>query len=190
MFPLVRTDAQARLLGVLFDRPGQKLPLGEVARRAGVPPSTASKEISRLVDDGLVLSEAMGRMRIVQANWDLPWSGELATILDHTVGLVGSIAEALRPLRGIEAAFIFGSWAARRAGQPGPDPVDVDVIIIGAPDREGVRSALRPLEAHLDRHIDPTIVTPDRWADEDDPFVATVRERPLVPVLGQPVPGA
>jgi predicted nucleotidyltransferase len=38
-------------------------------------------------------------------------------------------------LAGIEAAAIFGSWAARAAGEAGPSPVDVDLLVIGRPDR-------------------------------------------------------
>ncbi len=69
---------------------------------------------------GLVTTEAMGRMRIVSANWDLPWADELARILDQTVGVVAQIEGALAEVGGVDEAFIFGSWAARRAGTAGP----------------------------------------------------------------------
>ncbi|HXH56146.1 hypothetical protein [Iamia sp.] len=179
-FPLVRTEAQARLLAVLFEHRGVSRPLGQLARRAGVPGPTASKEVARLARMGLVTTEAMGRMRIVSANWDLPWADELARILDQTVGVVAQIEGALAEVGGVDEAFIFGSWAARRAGTAGPPPHDIDLLVIGDADYDDLRTAMRDVEERAGLFVDPTVVDAPRWSAAEDPFVVTVKERELV----------
>lgn len=52
---------RARMLGVLLG--GVSLPAGEIAKAAGVNPSTASGHLARLSEEGLVAVEARGRHR-------------------------------------------------------------------------------------------------------------------------------
>jgi DNA-binding transcriptional ArsR family regulator len=58
---LLGDPARAAMIGVLHD--GRALPAGELARRAGIAPSTASEHLSRLVDGGLLAVERAGRHR-------------------------------------------------------------------------------------------------------------------------------
>jgi DNA-binding transcriptional ArsR family regulator len=52
---------RSRMLAALMD--GAALPAGEIARAAGVNPSTASGHLAKLVDEGLVAVHAQGRHR-------------------------------------------------------------------------------------------------------------------------------
>ena len=58
---LVGDPARAAMLGALAG--GVALPAGELARRAGVHPATATGHLRRLVDGGLVRVRAQGRHR-------------------------------------------------------------------------------------------------------------------------------
>ena len=75
---------------------------------------------------------------------------------------------------------IFGSWTARYAGEIGSAPNDVDVLVIGDPDRDEVYEAADRAERRLHRPVQVTFRSADEWANRDDPFIATVRSRPLV----------
>ena len=60
------------------------------------------------------------------------------------------------------------------------------MLIIGQPQRGAVDATLGGLESQLGREVNVTYLTSQRWADTSDPFVATVRSRPLVALnLGQ-----
>jgi hypothetical protein len=107
----------------------------------------------------------------------------LRSILVQTVGVLGSLADALRGVSGISEAFVFGSWAARHGGEPGPAPRDIDVLVVGDASLRSVRQACWPVEAQLRVEVNPVVVDVDRWAAADpDPFVAQVRSQPLVPI--------
>jgi DNA-binding transcriptional ArsR family regulator len=183
LIPLFRSEQQLRLLTVLFADAPDELALGALAERADVAQATASREVARLAEHGIVITRALGRNTLVSANWDLPWAAELRSILVQTVGVLGRLAEALRSLPGIEEAFVYGSWAARHVGQPGPPPRDVDVLVVGDASLRSLRRACRPLEAQLGVEVNPVVVDVERWQAVDrDPFVAQVRSQPLVPV--------
>lgn len=67
--------ARAAMLTGMFDRPG--VPAGELARRAGVSPSTATAHLNKLVDGGLVTVRSEGRMRLYELA-----SAEVATAIE------------------------------------------------------------------------------------------------------------
>lgn len=51
---------------------------------------------------------------------------------------------------------------------------------MGQPDRRLVDAALAGLASTFGREVNVTYVGPARWRSTDDPFVRTVRSRPLV----------
>ncbi len=166
---------------MLFGDGDEELTIGELAKQAAVSQATASREVARLAEHGLVVVRPLGRNTLVSANWDLPWARELRSILVQTVGVLGRLADALRQLKGVEQAFVFGSWAARHAGEPGPRPRDLDVLVVGDASFRAVRQACRDLEGELRVSVNPVVLSSDRWnAAEPEPFVAEIRSRPLV----------
>lgn len=181
--PLFRSDQQLRILAELFGTGVDELAIGELADRAGVAQATASREVARLAEHGLVRTHTLGRNKLVRANWDLPWATDLRSILVQTVGVLGRLADALADVPGIDSAFVFGSWAARYRGDPGPPPRDVDVLVIGAASLPALRRACRPLERELRLEINPIVATVEEWsAPEPTPFLAQLKGQPIVAI--------
>ena len=90
---------------------------------------------------------------------------------------------ALRAIGGIERALIYGSWAARAHGVPGPRPVgDIDVLVLGDPDRDRLYAALEPVEHRLGRPVQVTIRN-ERWLESGTgSFHDTIVGKPMVDV--------
>lgn len=102
-------------------------------------------------------------------------------MLTKAFGVPTVLSAALRPVDGIQRAYIYGSWAARYAGQSGPRPVgDIDVLILGEPDRDQLFAALGQAEQRLGRPVEAAIRDRD-WLDSGcGPFHQTVTSRPLL----------
>jgi DNA-binding transcriptional ArsR family regulator len=180
--PLFRSQQQFRILAELFGG-SDELSVGELARRAHVAQATASREVARLASHGLVITRNLGRNTLVTANWRLPWAKELRSILVQTVGILGRLGAALSGVSGVEEAFVFGSWAARYLGEPGPAPRDVDVLVVGQVPLRSVRQACSDVERDLRVDVNPIVVDRRRWSEANpEPFVAEVKSRPLVPI--------
>jgi predicted nucleotidyltransferase len=171
------------ILAELFGGSEAEVSVGELARRAGVAQATVSREVARLAQHQLVVTRHLGRNTLVAANWSLPWAKDLRSILVQTVGALGRLAEALAGVPGVESALVFGSWAARYAGEPGPPPRDIDVLVVGDADLRSLRRACRPVEEELRVEINPVTVQPAEWYDAGpSPFIAQIKSQPFVPI--------
>lgn len=181
LLPIFRSALQARLLlHVLTSDEGYTA--AELARDLDEPEPTVFRETRRLLDAGLLRGERVGRALVLRAAEDNPATAPLRQLLVVTYGASHLIERALAGIAGIDEAFVHGSWAARFHGEHGGSPGDVDVLIVGQPARRTVDAALADLESELGREVNVTYVSPERWNSPDDPFVTTVRARPLVPL--------
>lgn len=172
-----------RVLGLLLLRPAEALHGREVARRAGVPPGTVTRELNLLADVGLLTRERRGNQQLYSANRRSPVFEELAGILRKTSGLADVLAEALAPVRDrIRVAFVFGSMATGRAAAAS----DVDVMIIGALDFSAAVELLAPTERVLGREVNPRVFSEDEFRARapDDAFLQDVLSKPRVFVVG------
>ena len=182
LLPLLRSRLQAELLTVVLLTPGREWSLTELADRAGSSLSSAQREMARAEEAGVVTSRRLGSTRLVTAA-DSPLTGPLAELLLRSFGPRQVVAEELAGVGGVESAFLFGSWAARYVGQGGRAPADIDVLVIGDPDRDELDEAAQRASARLAREVNVTIRSPVWWREGGDGFHADVTGHPLVPVF-------
>ena len=191
LLPILRSQQQAELLALLLGDPEVEVSMSELAVRTGIPYASVHREVERGEAAGLLTSRKVGRTRLIRANTSSPYYVGLADVLTKAFGIPHLLANALDGVAGVERAFIFGSWAARYRGEEGPRPVgDIDVLVLGEPDRDALFDATSPLEARLGRPIQITIRNA-RWLETGSgSFHDTVVGRPLVDVplrRGQPL---
>lgn len=183
--PLFRSEAQFRLLGELFTNPRLEVTIGDLATRTGVPQATVSREIGRLAESGLVRRRREGNRTLVSANMDTIVADDLRSLLAKLYGPVAAIRRALERTPGVEEAFIFGSWAARWRGEPGPPPNDLDLLVIGEVSGDDVWSEAATLSRSLGVDVNPIIRSREEWDADDTVFAAQVRDGPKVDVTPQ-----
>lgn len=96
------------------------------------------------------------------------------------------VSEEFGSLAGVEQVVIFGSWAARYAGEVGPAPHDVDVLLIGSPGRDEAYDAARRAQQRLGAEVNVTIRSREQWENGDDALTRRLRRSPLliVPTTG------
>jgi biotin operon repressor/predicted nucleotidyltransferase len=159
------------------DRPA---PLAEIANDLGLDRAGVKREADRLEEAGLVVSDRVGRQRLLRPNTNSPYYDDLLGLLTTAFGPAAVIGPAFRDVPGIERGFLFGSWAARYEGEPGAAPDDVDVLLVGSPDRGEVYRVALALTSVLGREVNPTIVSSERWDASEEGFIRDVKSSPLV----------
>jgi predicted nucleotidyltransferase len=127
-----------------------------------------------------VVVRTVGRSKFLRADEASPYFGPLAQLVMLSFGPPLIVSEEMATLPGVDQAFIFGSWAARYAGQPGPAPHDVDVLLVGAPDRDEAYAAADRAQQRLGREVNVTFRSPARWENDQDGFTVQVRSSPLL----------
>jgi len=195
LLPILRSQQQGEILALLLGDPDLELSLTEIAGRLGVPHPSVYREIQRAEQAGLVTSRKIGNTRLVRANTASPYYGGLAEVLTRAFGVPAVLAEVLHSVGGITAAYIYGSWAARHEGQAGQRPVgDIDVLILGDPDRDQLYAALSTAEQRLARPVQATIRDPGWMVSGSGSFHDTITSCPLVelavPLTNRTAPAA
>jgi DNA-binding transcriptional ArsR family regulator len=181
--PILRSQQQGEILALLLSDPDLELSLTEISTRTGAPHPSVHREIERAEQAGLVTSRKMGNVRLVRANTASPYYAGLADVLTRAFGVPGVLAEVLSTVAEISAAYVYGSWAARHEGQPGLRPVgDVDVLVLGDPDRDRLYAALSTAEQRLGRPVEATIRARDWLESGTGSFHETVTGRPMVKI--------
>ncbi len=182
LLPLLRSRLQAELLTLLLLNPGREWTLTELAHLAGASVATAQREVTRAEQTGVITSRRLGNTRLVTAA-DSPLTEPLTELLLRSFGPRHVLADELAGIGGIEGAYLFGSWAARYTGEPGRPPADIDLLVLGQPDRDTLDDAANRAGRRLDREVNTTIRSLDWWRTGDDVFHRQLTSRPLVPII-------
>jgi DNA-binding transcriptional ArsR family regulator len=181
LLPILRSQQQAEILALLLGDPELELSLTEISERTGTPHPSVHREVERAERAGLVASRKVGNTRLVRANTDSPYYAGLTDVLTRSFGIPAVLTEGLKEVSGLSAAYIYGSWAARHAGHPGQRPVgDIDVLVLGDPDRDQLYAALSVAEKRLGRPVEATIREPGWLEKGTGPFHDTVSSRPIL----------
>ena len=184
LLPLLRSRAQGEILAWIVLHPQQEFSLVEIARSVGVSAPTVMREVDRLADAGLIRQVRRGNQRMVRAETETVLFAPLAQLMAVTFGPVPVLRELLAPIAGIREAHIYGSWAARYAGRPGPVPGDIDVLVIGTADVDALDTVAVAATDRLGREVSIRRVRPAAWDDAtDDAFKATITARPMVALV-------
>jgi hypothetical protein len=185
LLPILRSQQQAQLLTWLLDDPDREVSLADLSLQLEIPISSVHREVERAEKAGLVVSRRVGRTRLVRANANSPFVAPLRELLVKSFGVPARLGEALGNIQGAERAYIFGSWAARYLGVAGSRPVaDVDVLVLGSPDRDAVYQAVTDVEPSLGYPVQVTLRGSDWLETASDSFHDTVVGRPLVQIVG------
>lgn len=182
LFPLFRSRLQGELLAHLLMSPEQERTASEIAEAVDAPLSSVSRELDRLVGAGLLKERRLGRARLITVNAAAPILAATTELVLHRFGPRFVVTEEFHDLPGADEVWIFGSWAARYAGRSGPPPADVDVLVVGRPDRSAMYDAAQRAETRLGKSVNTTVRSRRTWHDDPDNFVERLRGGPLLRV--------
>jgi predicted nucleotidyltransferase len=177
--PLFRSDSQGEILALLLLNPGRAYTIAELARTTGTSYASTHREVNRLLRTEVLSEDRVGTHHQIRANMSSPIAEPLQDIVLLTYGPAVVIPRLLESISGIEEAYIYGSWAARRSGEPGSPPRDIDVLVVGNPSRAEILDAAEEAGRRIGRDVNIRVTSARTWHTSDDPFVKTVRSRPL-----------
>lgn len=182
--PILRSDAQGRILARVLGTPEASYSLSDLVELSQTSMPTVLREIRRAEQAGIVATRKDGPLRRVEVRTDHPLYEEVRKIVLATYGLPIIVAEEFADIRGANAVLLFGSWAARYAGEPGRVPHDIDVLVIGEADRDAADDAAERVERRVGIPVNATVRSRSQWESCTDSFIVEVKSRPTLIVLG------
>ena len=156
-----------------------------IARTVGASAGTAARELGRLEDAGLVLRTREGNQVYFEARPDQPMFGQIRDIVRQVAGAPIILRRHLTGLAGVERAVIFGSYAH---GSIKADS-DVDILIIGIPDRNQLTDRLEMASLDISRPVNEVVMTQkefDARRASGDRLVESIDSQPTIAVLPAP----
>ena len=180
LLPVFRSRLQGELLALVLADPSRSWTVDELSQRTGHPYQTVAAEVRRWEDIGVILVSVLGRTKLLRTNGDNPYVRPLTELVLMAFGPPLVIGEEFEPVAGVERLYIYGSWAARYEGEPGPTPNDVDVLVVGRVNRDDVYEAAQRAQVRLGREVNTTIRTRLQWETATDGFTEQLRTTPIV----------
>ncbi|MGH3208618.1 MAG: hypothetical protein ACRDNO_12750 [Trebonia sp.] len=186
LLPILRSQVAGDLLALLYLHPEDEYSLTEAANAIGASLNAVHYEADKLSGGGLVTTRKRGNLRLIGAVIDSPLTRPLTDLLAVTYGPLPVLTDLVTGVGGIIEAYIYGSWAARYHGEPGPTPADVDVLVVGSADPDDLDEIADKARATLRRPVNIRRIRPETWnaSDPADPFIKSVKSRPLVTIVG------
>ncbi len=159
--------------------------LSDLARHLGLRPSSLQRELSSLVNAGILSRRRDGNRVYFRADPDCPLLTELQSIMTKTVGLAEVLRESLEPFeKRIDWAFVYGSIARSEELSSS----DVDLMIIGSVGLADIARVLRDAERCLLRPVNPTLYSRREFAKKvgsGHHFLKSVLDGEKLFILGQ-----
>jgi len=181
-----RSRVRDRILLEFFAKPGTSAHVREMARRVNASAPTVGSELAALARLGVLQTQTVGRSLVYSINERSPLLGEIRGLVQKTIGIEGLIRKAVEGLPGIDATYIFGSYAA------GTDTSqsDVDLLVIGRPDRVALSEKLAPVERTIGRDVSVVTKTEAQLRERrrsGDAFWRQVLGKPMIHVAGREI---
>lgn len=178
LFPRVR----AEILRLLFADAEREVHGRDLARQSGLNVKTVQDELERLSQADLVNSRRDGNRRYYRANGSHPLFTNLQQLVLKTSGLRDVLVDALKGVKGIEVALVFGSLAAG----PGKARSDVDLLVIGEAGLRALAPGLRRASEKLGREINPVTMTAPEYVKgrKAHPLLLDIADKEKLFIMG------
>lgn len=146
---LFSSKIRTKLLDIFLSSPESRYYIRELERKIKEEAKNISRELQNLETIGLLFSEKQGNQKIYAVNEDFFLYPELKGLIYKTTGVFGVLKNAMFTLKGVEAAFIYGSYATGKETQSS----DVDLLVVGKLDLTELNDVINELEVTLNREI-------------------------------------
>jgi predicted nucleotidyltransferase len=140
--------------------------------------------LDTLVMIGLLGVEKRGVQKYYFADKNSPIFSEMKGLIFKTTGIQGSIKAALSRLKGVQAAFIYGSYAK---GSEKEDS-NINLMVIGQVNITELNDVVMGLEEKMKREIDYLAFDEQEYRkrkDAKDPFIREIVKGKKIFLLGK-----
>ena len=159
---LLSSQVRAEIFRLLFSEKKSSIYLRDLQRKSGFSIGTIQKEIGHLKKLDLVKSRRDGNRLYYAANYEHPLYREICALVEKTSGVSEMLMQTLRMIKGIDCAFIFGSFAKGDEKSHS----DIDLMIIGDVGLRTISKELKALTNQIEREINPHIYSLNSWREK------------------------
>jgi predicted nucleotidyltransferase len=179
ILPPVRAEA----FRLLFGSGAGEFHLRELSRLSKLGLGPWQRELAKLEGLQLIQRRVDGNRRSFRANKEHPLYSDLVSLVAKTGGLRDVLNNALKDMKGIRVAFVFGSLA----DGAGNASSDVDLMIVGDVGLRIIAPRLRHATDAIGREINPVVMSQAGFSSkmkEGDAFLKNVMAGKKLYIVG------
>ena len=180
---ILSSQVRAEIFRLLFNEDKKSIYLRDLQRQSGLSIGTIQKEIANLKELDLLISERDGNRLYYTANSDHPIYKEICGLVEKTSGIAEQLKAAINPTKGIDSAFIFGSYARGEEKSHS----DIDLIIIGTVGLRTLSSIFKKITEKTQREINPHVYSIKTWKEKikkKDHFIKNILGEKKIFLIG------
>jgi len=180
---ILSSQVRSEIFRLLFSDEKSSIHLRDLQRQSSLSIGTIQKEIAHLKELDLVIAERDGNRLYYTANPDHPLYKEICGLVEKTSGIAERLKETLSSMKGIECAFIFGSYAKGEEKSHS----DIDLIVVGTVGLRALSSVFKTLTEKTQREINPHVYSMKAWKEKmkkKDHFIKSIMNEKKVFLIG------
>ncbi|MBN1687527.1 MAG: nucleotidyltransferase domain-containing protein [Candidatus Omnitrophica bacterium] len=177
----LRSKITRAVLSYLMLHDHAELYVQEMARRLCLDDSNLAKKLVELEKDGLLRSRSRGRERYYSLDPKFPLLKEYRQIVLKTVGLEAVLKNVLSEIKGLEEAYLYGSYARDRMDSAS----DVDLLAVGSHSTIDLQKALAKVQKTTDREINLVSMSRQEYdrRKKEDSFIRSLQKTKKVKLV-------
>lgn len=133
--------------------------INEIARLIGTSAGNVHRELKKISKSGFLIKNNKGNAVYFKIDNHNPLLPDIKSIVDKTIGLRHLLEKELQKMRGINFAFLFGSYVK---GDFGRDS-DMDLYVIGRINDRELHREIRKIEKKINREINYHLSTQEEF---------------------------
>lgn len=147
---LFTSGIRADIMSLLFNNPEEKFYVREIARLVNKNPSGVKRELDKLENMELVLSEKEGNLKYFTVNKNSPLFPELKGLIAKSLGVPGALKSVLNA-SDAKTAFIYGPYVDNT------NLPSLDLFVVS--DSDHIRKTFDDIEKRFGRGINLTLMS-------------------------------
>ncbi len=178
----MRSKVAIKLLDYYFLNPDTQHYINELARILGLDPKNTETKLKEFEKNGLLKSEFRGKERYFFLAKDSPVLEHYRQIFFKTYGIERKLKDILRDIKGVEEAYIFGSYVADKMDSSS----DIDVLVIGSHSVLELQRFIVKLQKDTGREINVTNLSSKEFLAKKrakDPFISRIFNQKLIKLI-------
>jgi len=180
---LFTSKSRVKLLELLLLNPTEEFHLREISRRTQVSAPYVKREMTNLINLGLVLKRSQGNLTLFKFNKDSPIAEELKRIFLKTESFGRFIQDSLKEIGDVKFALIYGSFAKGEEAETS----DIDLLIVGDVNERKMLDIMEKVEERIGREANYIAWTAKEFeekAREKIPLLEEIANTPVIMIVG------
>jgi len=178
----LRSEITRKILNYFFINPHESLYVNELSRKLDLDKRNLVKKIRDLEKEGILVHQSRGNLKLYTINKRYPLYDEYKKIIMTTIGFEGRLRSALRGMKGIKGAYIYGSYAKDKMDVHS----DIDLLVVGNESSIVVLRRIKGLQKEIEREIN--VMNMDeaefrRRIKNKDPFILDVQSKKHIRII-------